>query len=67
MELWIARDKDSNELWLYDKKPLINEINEEQYKPNLDGGGICCIELLDKWFLEVTFENSPRKIKIELL
>lgn len=33
MKLWIARDKDTDELWLYSSRPL---IDGEQYKPNLE-------------------------------
>jgi hypothetical protein len=33
MKLWIARDKNTGELWLYSGRPL---IDGERYKPNLN-------------------------------
>ena len=60
MELWIARESDGD-LYAYETKPSYDEIDD-----NWDGGG--------KWFYmdihlfpEVTFENSPQKVKIELV
>lgn len=64
MKLWIARDKDSNELYLYKHKPL---LNEEQYQPNLDKEGWVCLEVPSSWFPEVTFENSPMEIELNLI
>lgn len=66
MKLWIARDKDSNELYLYNHKPLLNE-NEEQYQPNLDKNDWVCLEVISSWFPEVTFENSPMQIELKLV
>ena len=64
MELWIARDLDTNELWCYDYKPL---IDGEQFKPNLNKENCRSIYLPKEWFPEVTFEKSPKKIKIEFI
>lgn len=57
---WVARDKD-NTLWSYTKKPIRkfsyvwnNTKNSRSFKiPN-------------NFFPQVTFENSPQKVKIEL-
>ena len=64
MKLWIARDKDSDELWLYSGRPL---IDGEQYKPNLEKENCRSIELPTEWFSEITFENSPQEIELKLL
>lgn len=65
MEFWIARDDFTStqhnrvgDLYLYLKEPkrVVNRFIEEYYIP-----------LDDKLFPEVTFENSPRKVKIELI
>lgn len=64
MEFWIARDKDDadGKLYLYISQPFLmkNKIcwdsKEVYYAP-----------LPKALFPEVTFENSPRKVKIELV
>ena len=56
-ELWIARDKD-NSLFLYDNKP-IRENDDFSCHGNY-------YEIDSNLFTGVTWENSPRKIKIEL-
>lgn len=60
MELWIARDADSL-LYLYSEEPtLIKKANYFDTK--------YLIGEIDKTsFQEVTFENSPQRIKIELI
>lgn len=60
MELWIARDKD-NSLGLYEKKPHLNHLNR------FTDGNINHSHLYSALFPEVTWENSPRKVKIELV
>jgi hypothetical protein len=62
MKLWIARDKDSDELWLYSGRPL---LDGERYKPNLDKENFRSIELPIEWFPEVTFENSPIQVELD--
>lgn len=60
MEFWIARDL-SEELILYKEKPSYNN------KIKMWVGGGLPIGKLRGCFPEVTFENSPRKVKIELI
>ena len=61
MELWIARDQD-NDLNLYYDMPNL---------PNLPGrqcyNGEHFAMLDNHLFTEVTFENSPQKVRIELI
>lgn len=64
IELWIARDKD-NELSLYNgDKP--KRIRDDYFIPEPPGKGNYC-NIDSSLFPEVTWENSPRKVKIELL
>ena len=60
MELWIARDKDGK-LFLYSKKPI---LYGDYYDSPI---GILFGELDNCMFPEVTFENSPKQVKIELV
>ena len=61
MEFWIARDV-SGELWLYSDKPEFNPYKNEYES---FGGDFLVID--NSLFPEVTFENSPQKVKIELV
>ena len=59
MELWICRDKYG--LWLSKTKPFFAYdmwTNNQGTMDRIDS---------DDLFTEVTFENSPKKIKIELI
>jgi hypothetical protein len=62
MELWIARDKDGS-LWLHGdttQRSLFGFYNTE--------GEYLCIDPGDKGlFPEVTYEDGPRKVKLELI
>ena len=58
MELWIARDKNGT-LKLWFNKP----VKQKYQFYNNDGFFI----LDEKLFPEVTFENSPQKVKLELI
>lgn len=60
MEFWIARDL-SEELILYKEQPSYNN------KFKMWVGGLPIGNLESYSFPEVTFENSPRKVKIELV
>lgn len=63
MKLWIARDKNGT-LWIYKNKPQL-DIN---YWYDVSGGTNGCIaKLSENSFPEITFENSPRQVKIELI
>lgn len=64
MKVWIARDKDTDELWLYSGRPL---EDGEQYKPNLEKRNFRSVELPTEWFPEVTFENSPQEVELKLI
>lgn len=64
MELWVARDADKT-LCLYTTKPW-KRIGTYYHNNDFD----CDDEFMtidNKLFPEVTFENSPRKVKIELI
>lgn len=60
MELWIARDR-SGILRIYDNKPKVDKRKQEI----MSIGGYYEINI--NLFPEVTFENSPRKVKISLI
>ena len=59
MELWIARDFDENLTLHFDRSTWI-EKHEYWYSDRI-------IELDYTIFPEVIFENSPKKVKIELI
>lgn len=60
MKLWISRNK-CGFVYLFTSEPKYNTINGEweSYDSEQMELGILC-------FPEVTFENSPQKVKIEL-
>lgn len=58
MKLWIARDK-SGLLYLHDKKPI---LDSEHWLSNSSWSNIDF-----EYFPEVTFENSPQEVEIELV
>lgn len=60
MKLWIARDKDDI-LRLFETKPFLN-INNIDW--DSDDDYLVIDEIL---FPEVTFENSPQMVEIELV
>jgi hypothetical protein len=59
-ELWIARDRDDDRIYLYEDNPACDEECGMFYECDND----FIIELPKESFPEVTFENSPQKIKI---
>ena len=59
MKLWIVRDL-SEELILYKEQPSYNNKIKMWV-----GGGLPIGKL--RGFPEVTFENSPKKIKLEII
>ena len=61
MEFWIARDL-SEEFILYKKRPYYNNKIKMWA-----GGGLPIGKLKGYSFPKITFENSPRKVKIELI
>ena len=60
MKLWIARDKD-NTLTLFKCKPVCDEDGDWCSESGYFSG------LPSFYFTEVTFKNSPQKVKIELV
>ena len=60
MELWIARDKDGD-IALYYGKPALDRFKEFWCHAPF------AMRLSNNLFSEVTFENSPQKVKIELV
>lgn len=60
MVLWIARDL-SEELILYKEQPSYNNKIKMWVGGGLPVGKLRCC------FPEVTFENSPKRVKIELI
>jgi hypothetical protein len=60
MIMWIARDKHG--LWLFHEKPMYDGFLEEWYTPNADNYG----SLPEEDFPEVTIENSPFEIELNL-
>ena len=59
MKLWIARDFDENLTLHFDRPTWIGK-HEYWYSSHI-------VELDYTLFPEVTFENSPHKVKIELV
>lgn len=66
MKLWIARDKDDC-LYLYSKEPKLSEEVDGIWVCGQYGTPVEVIALPSKMFLEVTFENSPQLVEIELV
>jgi hypothetical protein len=67
VRLWIARDKYSQELWLYKYKPVKRENNyypdlSEEYQTVYD-----CLQMESTMFPDVTFDNSPQEVEIKLV
>lgn len=59
MELWIARDFEGD-IYAYGRKP---DKHDKVFHSDTNE----CIKLNIYSFPEVTYENSPRKVKIELV
>ena len=64
MTLWIARNQDGS-LWLHEEEPSL-VYDEELRKWYYEKGSF--LDFYDEsLFPEVTFENSPQKVKLELI
>lgn len=65
MKLWIARDEDGD-LFLYNQKPSILKTGVDPWDcfqaPNKE-----FLSIPNELFPEVTFENSPQEIEINLI
>ena len=62
MELWIARDKDGS-LYLYNQRPVLNTLINEVWECTKFGNWY---DIDNTLFPEVTFENSPQLVEINL-
>lgn len=62
MKLWIARDK-TGELWVFKEKPLLDIYY--WYDPSSREGSMA--ELDKNLFPEVTFENSPQQVELNII
>ena len=62
MELWIARDQD-NTLIVFQSKPVFDK-NKGLWDEILNED---CMVISPFLFPKVTFENSPQKVKLELI
>lgn len=60
--IWVARDKVRDGIYLYENKPS----RDEEYGQFFEGDNDFIIGLPKTDFPEVTWENSPRKVKIIL-
>ena len=65
-KLWIARDKDSNQLWAYKSKPVRND-SLKRFEPNEINPFDDAILLYYELCPELTFENSPQQVKLTLV
>ena len=59
-KFWIARDKDES-LCMFQQKPKLNHLNRWA------DGNINHSHLYSALFPEVTFENSPKRVEINLI
>lgn len=59
MKLWIARDLDGI-LCLYKSKPYLDMYNDWDSDDN-------CFVINKRQFPEVTFENSPQEVELNLV
>lgn len=64
VELWIARDKDGC-LSLYKDKPVIDEYYPDRFRDEEFGDDT--IWLCRDAFPQVTWENSPQRVRIEIM
>lgn len=60
--MWIARDDYG--LWLFTKEPIKTVVNGDKYFFKRDNTRY---SIDSKLFPEITFENSPKKIRFELV
>lgn len=63
MKLWIARDRDGS-LWVYESKPILDSKKEYFIIIEENFGNSLSTTLPEKWFPEITFENSPRQVEL---
>lgn len=66
IEAWVAKDTHSFEPWLYTKRPYSEKgiwYTEQNSEDILDFDHDC-IPLQEDHFKQLTFENSPKKVKV---
>lgn len=70
MKLWVARDE-NGWLWLFDKKPVLRDKKIECFKNSwfdMAEDGVYNYRMGGyEIFPEVTFENSPQEVEINLV
>ena len=66
MKFWIARDL-NGDLCLYDKKPKLSEEIEGVWVCGQYGEPVNVIALPFEYFPEVTFDNSPIQVELNLM
>lgn len=65
-KLWVARDKDGNQLFAYKSKPVRNN-RLKVFEANEISPFDEPILLYDELFPEVTWENSPQQVELRLI
>lgn len=65
-ELWIARDKDNKTVWLFFDEPKFEQGMWKGIKLYCASGGVG-LNRHNEILPELTFENSPQKIALNLL
>ena len=63
MKMWIAREK-NDALYLNESKPTLQEVFANTWWWMCDKG---MMRIDDNLFPEVTFENSPQEVELELI
>lgn len=59
--VWIARDKNYKDLFLYTHEPVQATLVDEF--TNIEGG---CYRISPLWFSDLVFENSPVKVEMKV-
>lgn len=63
MKMFIARDKDGS-LWMYDREPRLSRDGKYWHPP---GPEVWCRQLKVGLFNNITFDDGPVKVKIEIV
>lgn len=62
MYMFIARDQDGD-LWMYDRKPELSQYGRMWLQPDHEAWAV---RLRGDFFRNITFDDGPVKIKIEI-
>lgn len=65
-KLWVARDKDSNQLYGYKSKPVRNN-HLKRFETNKNNPFDDAILLYYELCPELTWENSPQQVELKLV